>query len=74
MHLFLLLDFRSGTGPIGSGPEFRAQRRWFGVRNSDMDPVCAKNKSAKNILFQQNTVFAKTVFLTHVFDKPLSPK
>ena len=74
MHLFCLLDFRSGTGPIGFGPEFRAQRRGFGVGNSDMDPVCAKNKNAKNMLFQQNTVFAKTSLLTHVFDKPLSPK
>ena len=74
MNLFLLLDFRSGTGPIGFGPEFRAERRCFGVRSSHMDPVWAENKSAKNILFQQNNVFAKTVFLTHVFDKPLSPK
>ena len=73
-QILCLLDFRSGTSPIGSGPEFRAQRRGFGVRNSHMDPVCAKNKSAKNILFQQNTVFAKTMLLTHVFDKPLSPK
>ena len=69
-----LVDFRSGTSPIGFGPEFRAERRWFGARNSHMDPVCAKNKNAKNILFQQNTVVAKASLLTHDFDKPLSPK
>ena len=57
-----LLDFRSGTSPIGFGPEFRAERRCFGVRNSHMDPICAKNTGAKNVLFQQNTVFARAVF------------